>query len=281
VAAYRASGRSVSSPPVVEIIHPSSPSVIISRNDLTNGEYVVKFRITESSTNMDLEVGFGDAAEPEESWDDIVDTVYEAYVDGTFGDPTAINNSNKVIEVNKTYAIKIPEDRLYGTNELVITARNVAGNVGFAVVTLSYARTPVVEITDPVPSVSDDKQYIYLDMDYSAGMDDDEYLSIAPNKRIGFRVSDSITENVMLGFESEGLDLSGEGIEVYYMADGIQVSVDIMEPNPQGSYVLYIPMPLMANKNIREFKISAADMMGNEPGTTNFILLRRNLFPLD
>ncbi len=278
IAAYGVTRRNISRPPVVEITSPSDPSVTISRNDLTNGDYVVKFRIGESSTNVDLEVSFGGEAEPAGNWDDIV---YEAYVNGTFGDPIAINNTHKVIEINKTYAIRIPEGILAGSNELVIMARNEAGNVGFDSVTISFASPPVVAITDPVPSVNGDKQYIYLNIDFSADINDNEYLANAPKKRIRFTVSDAVTENVYLGFESEGLDLAGEGIEVYYISGSGQVPVDISVPNPQGSYELRIPMLLMANRNLREFIISASDTLGNSPGSTTFILLRRGMFPLD
>lgn len=284
IAAYKASKRVTSKPPVIEIIDPEAvpdelgrPSITVTPDDLTGNDLIVTFEISESSSNMDLEILL-DGEEPDGVWDD---RIYES-VGGVLGPEIAIDNEDKVVE-KKTYAVKIPADRIEGTHTLTLRARNEQGNTGTAEVIITYIRPPVVEIEDPKPDSNDTSQYIYVDIDYTGLSSDGEYMDAAEEMRIVFSVSEAMSE-VLLKVSSEGTDLSAAEYSIFAYDGTVETGpLDLTLAYPgetEELYVLYLPMSLMTDRNSREFTITATDEY-NVSGAASFTLLRRSLFPLD
>jgi hypothetical protein len=284
VAAYKAAGRAFS--PVITIINPepeigaeSGQFINIKPGDLIDNNFILTFKIAESSSNMDLNFELDDS-EPSGSWDD---TIYEVnQTDGSLGLAKLINNTNKVVE-NRIYAVKIPASAIIGSHKLSIGAVNAQGKSSTVTVTLNFAQEPIITIMDPSPIVSETTGYIYADVDYYALDAGESYLE-DQTLRVEFKVE--VTQDLMkfkLGATSEGTNLingTGEELSIYALADDMGTKITPGQLIPEGEYVMYIPVTLMKEHNSRELLITATDQ-NNVVGDTSITLLRRNLFPLD
>ena len=280
--------RTVTVPPIVEIKRPTSDSVIVTSTDLDGGDnYVVTFELTESLTDMEVEIEFGTILEPSGSWDD---TIYEYSVDGSLG-PAQQISLGKVFESGKTYAILVPKDVLnVNPQVLKITATNVSANTGTDSISIAFSQPPIVVIIDPVPGPSASVQYINVDIDYSTVAVDEDYLDSEPPLRVEFEVTNAMTPTVKLSFYSDSdslMDGGDDDVMVYRMANGVQetnpisAGVEVLNDSTT-TYALYIPAEFIKDRNIRNLKITAYD--NNSPttsGDVTVVILRRSLFPLD
>lgn len=282
ITAYKSSGRTISTPPVITYTDPEPDEaniITVNQSYIEGTDFVVKFKISGSSTPMDLLITL-DGANPAEAWNE---TVYQ--VDGgVVGAPIAINNTNKVIVNSKTYALKIPLAAIAGEHTLSIRATNAQGNVTNAPVTIRYIQNPVVTIEDPLPLVNASVGYMYVDIDYNALDTSENYLDTAESLRVVFKVDKSVT-NVSLMVISEGevlTDETGQKVVIYPATDdlGTPQNVSSAPGDPEVLYVMYIPTALMKNRNSRELTIRATDAYGYY-GEASITLLRRSLFPLD
>lgn len=285
IAAYKASDRVVSRPPRIDIIDPvpvpdpeeeDRPTIIVSPEDIVEGNLVVTFELSRSSSAMDLRVKLDDVEEPEGDWDDIIyPSVY-----GVLGDPILINNSNKVLS-NNTYGLLIPTDILMGTHKLTLQALNEDGNTVTENVWIKFINPPVVTVIKPIAEENSKSKYIYVDIDYNDLVDDGHNMNQAAWLDIIFKVEAAITD-VYLRLESGDELLPTDSYEIYEY-DGVITSgpLDLGNTHSGNSeYALRLPMSFMTNRNIREFKIIAEDLNG-QAGSDTFTLLRRSLFPLD
>lgn len=290
IAAYTSSNRVVSSNPVITVIKPepviaadSTKSITLLPENFDGDNLNLEFKITESSSNMDLSILLDDI-DPSGTWND---TIYKVSADGSLGSAISIKNMNKVVE-NTTYAVKIPKTELTGKNILKINAANVEGKSTFTEVMLINQNKPVITIVKPVPELdSNMAQYIYIDIDDRADTTTEENLDKTSDIRIFFQVEKAST-NVKLGVSSEGSSLisgSANDVRIYKVTDAVEEDLPV-NPNqtvptgPDYLYCLHIPMSLMKNKNSRGIMITARDNYGVS-GETSVTLLRRSLFPLE
>ncbi|NLJ97635.1 MAG: DUF5057 domain-containing protein [Clostridiales bacterium] len=260
--------------PVVDIIIPTdNPHYVTAEELRDDGHYVLVFELSESSSNMSIDIKFG-ADGQTYPW---MDTVYEYYY-GTLGSPIDIGN-DKVFEPDKTYAILVSKDDLRETPQLLsITATNLMGHSGTDSVSLAFNQLPVLEIIDP------SSKFAYVDVDYT-GLADDQDMVQADAIEVKFRVS-QISSNYTLSLKSGDTILNygeGEDYTLYTYVGGVKGSEPIT-PTYQNSsdmdFILYINMSTMKNINSRDFTITATDTSTKE-GSDSLTLLRRSLFPLD
>jgi hypothetical protein len=286
IAAFRASNREVSKPPIINIIYPAPipdpdeanrPTIFIEPDDLVDNNLIITFEITGSSSAMDLSVLFDDVVEPDGSWDD---NIYLEEL-GVIGDsPIPINNTSKVVE-NKNYAIKLPSSILLGTHKLTFKGVNAHGNSATTNVWIKYTNPPVVEIIEPISESNTISKYIYIDIDYSDIIDDEGYMNQAGWMEIIFSITESLTD-VHLKLESGGLSVPTDEYNIcIYDGTSNRDALDLsLAHSGNQEYVLQLKMSSMSNLNVREFRIIAEDMYVQE-GSDSFTLLRRSLFPLD
>jgi|LSQX01.1.fsa_nt_gb hypothetical protein len=287
IAAFRASTRVVSRPPIINVIDPTPlpdpdegnrPTITVTTDNFDENNLILTFEIKESSSPMDLSILLDDIAEPSGDWDD---TIYPSVL-GVLGEPITINNTDKVV-MNGTYAIKIPSDILIGTHKLTFKAFNANGNTASTDVWIKYTQLPVVTIKEPISESSSTMKYIYLDIDYNDLLDDEEYMDQAGYMEIIFSVNEALSD-VSLRLESMGADIPIEDYRICAYdgtANRDPLDLSLYHPgDPETEYLLQLKMSLMINRNIREFKIIAKDTYGQE-GSDSFTLLRRSLFPLD
>lgn len=284
IAAYEASDREVSHPPMIEIIDPEpdmtdgKPSKVITSDMISeHGNLDLYFKITQSTSIMDLDILFEGETGLTGNWNQTVDQVDAArnIIDTLIIDHADANQIDKAD--NGVFVVRIPKDQLIGSNTLTIAATNAEGNKVQTKVELKWINPPVVEITNPVPAVNRTASYIYVDIDYSA---DEEVLHNAPQMKVYFDVT--AAGSFRLQITSHTSLLTMDDLSLYKVKeDG---SEDRQEPDfeglTEGSYVIHIPLSHMINRNSREFVIEAIDPL-NYSGSASFVLLRRNLFPLD
>lgn len=286
IAAYRASTRVVSRPPRINIVNPvpvpdpdeeSRPTIVITPDDIVDDSVFVTFEITRSSTAMDLSVLFDDESEPDGIWDDRIYPVELGVISDT---PISINNTSKVVD-NGTYAIKIPFDILLGSHKLTLRAVNTNGNSAALDVWLKSTKPPRVTIKEPKADTNAIAKYIYLDIDYSDILNDEEYMDGAGFTEIVFSVSEALTD-VYLRLESGGSPLATDDYFICeYDGSATRTPLDLsLVHSGDRDYVLQLKKSSMANVNVRELTIVAEDLYGQE-GSDSFMLLRRSLFPLD
>ena len=301
IAAFKASNRVVSTPPIITIKDPDpvidpvdfSQTITITPADIVGTDLIVTFMITDSSSDMDLEILFDGNNDPDGDWND---TIYEV-ASGVLGDEVIISGTDKNIP-NGTYAVIIPVDQLSAVPEapltdshlLKIIAVNQENNSVPCEVYIKIEQMPIVTIVDPVPLGSETPQIIYADIDMSTVGTDMELLIAAGTKDIKFEVDMEIadSESVVLELEvtSGGTtltDVDPQQVTICKIIDGVvgpPLNITELSTISIGDYVLKIPMTLMADRNNREFTISATDTFGNS-GSAAFNLLRRSLFPLD
>lgn len=282
IAAYQASGRQVSTPPVITYEHPditmgpdSIKQLQVTEDDIVGTELILKFKITGSSSKMSMAITF-DAEDPSADWNE---TIYP--VSGpNLGVAIDISGTDKLVE-NKIYALKIPVSEISGSHLLNIKAINGEGKEGEATLRLIYQQNPVVTIVNPVPLTNSRTSYLYVDIDYNALDTDESYLESANDLRVEFEIKEALT-NVILQVESESINLTdgtGTEVRVYHESDDLGTPA-VLTSLPIGKYIMYIPVELMKNHSSREFVITATDLYGNR-GEAMVILLRRSLFSLD
>lgn len=282
IAAYQASGRQVSAPPVIAYVHPditlgadSIEQLLVTESDIVGTEMILKFRISGSSSKMSLAITL-DAANPTDNWNE---TIYS--VSGPdLGEAIDISGTDKLVE-NKIYALKIPVNEIRGSHLLNIKAINGEGKEGEATLRLIYQQNPVVTIEKPVPIANSKTSYLYVDIDFNALDAGESYLDSASDFRVEFEIKDALT-NVKLQVESEGeilTDGTGTEVRVYPASDDLGTPVELTSL-PVGRYVMYIPVTLMKNHSSRELVITATDLYVNR-GEAKVVLVRRSLFPLD
>lgn len=280
--AYQASHRTVSVPPVIEIIEPE-PVIADGKQTITvtpdmfteQGKLDLYFNLSQSSSLMDLDLLFTGDTALTGIWNRTIDQVDGArnIIDTLLIDHTDEDLIDKAD--NGSYVIRIPKEQLMGTNSLTIVAENDDGNKVESTVVLKFIEPPVVMITDPIPAMNNTANYIYVDIDYSA---DEEALESADHMRVEF---DATAVGVFrLEISSQSTLLTTGDISIYRVnMDGTETEQDLTNVT-DGTYALYLPMSLMKNLNSREFTIKATDGRGLN-GSASFVLLRRNLFPLD
>lgn len=273
--------RVISNPPEIEIVDPipqpqpdNSSKITIQPDDLVGTDFILKFRINKSSSNMDLDIIYNDRSEPDGiTWDNYVYPVNGA---GSLGSAIAINNTNKVIQKDTDYAIKIPVSQLTGSeNKLTIYAKNLEGNSDIEVVYLEFVQPPVVTILDPIPPAGVTMQYIYVDLEYSPDISDEVTLAGEPPVRIEFKVESMLEYDMSYTSGSDNLMDGG--------ADDVSVRV-LTETAPGApviirTYELLVPAGFITNLNSRDLKITAT--ASGQTGEANMRILRRSLFPLD
>lgn len=287
IAAYQTTNRIVYAKPVITIINSklvieadSSQSIQIAPTDLTGTDFVLKFKIDESSSNMDLRILL-DSLDPTgtTNWNDKIYAVDNNGVVGTTA--ILISNTDKIVAYG-TYAVKIPKSSLITLPQphvLNLTATNIQGNVGTTEVKLTYAQRPLVTLVDPPEIPGATTQYIYVDTDFST-IDSTEGISATDKLRIVFTIANSLTTDV-LGLVSEGSSVITSDVKAFPVVAGVESTTAAnLNTMANGTYALYIPKSLIADKSSREIIISATDTYGNF-GTKSITLLRRSLFPLD
>lgn len=270
--------RAIIAAPVVEITTPVEDSVKIGSDDLIDSNFLVAFKLTESESNMSLDIQFGDGGLTY-PW---MNTVYE-YTYGTLGDPIDIG-SGKVFESGKTYAILVHKDSLSQTPQVLrITARNEMDISGTDAVSIAFDQPPLVTIKEPISESSSTMKYIYLDIDFNELLDEAGYMNQAGYIEIIFSVSEALSD-VLLRVESDGSELvAGDYNICAYDGTANRNPLDLSlyhQGDPETRYILQLKKSLMTNRNIREFEIIAKDIYEQE-GSDSFTLLRRSLFPLD
>jgi hypothetical protein len=287
IAARKATNRVVSTPPVITIKKPSlddgtavEKTITVTSEDITGTDFILHFEISESTSRMDLDIKLNDL-DPTGSWDDII---YKVDTYGNLGPAISINNLDKVVDKDITYAIKIPLDEMIGTNKLSFKARNMEGAAGTLEVNLIYDQLPEIVIDDPHPINNEtaDKDYIYVDIDFNSIDTSEDSMNEANQLRVVFTVGESNT-NVLLSVTSEGnplTDGSGDEVMIYPASDDMGTELNLTEAHPIGQYIMYIPMSLMKNHNSREITITATNLDG-KVGKKSVTLIRRSLFPLD
>ncbi len=282
IAAYKATTRIVSTPPVIEIIDPIPvgeegliKSIMVTTEDVFEGNFILTFKITDSSSPMDLTLLF-DGLDPSGNWDD---NIYEV-IAGELSTIINVKNTDKLVD-NKTYAIKIPITAIQEPHLLSIKASNEESSVTTESVTLEYNQTPQVTIIDPIPMINASKSYLYADIDFNALDTDEDYLNNAEELRVTFKVEKAIpnfTLTIMAG--SENLtDGTGYDVAIYSAAD-LGHSLSPLTSLPNGEYVMMIPAALMKNVSSRDITITATTQ-ATLSGQAAITLLRRSLFPLD
>jgi hypothetical protein len=276
--------RAVSTAPEIVITTPTpapqpdgTQKITITESNITGGDFILRFKMIKSSSNMDLGVMFNATTEPAGTWDDIV---YPSDVAGNLGAAIAINNTSKVLQKDVTYAIRIPVSLLVSTNKLTLKATNTEGNTDTEEVYLEYIQPPVVTIEKPEVSSNTQASYIYVDLDYSG----ESNLSSEAPLRVEFKVDKALT-NVTLSFHSGADSLTDGGaddVKVYKITGGVEATVALAPgtPTSNSNYALYIPANFIRNTNSRELKITATDTSGLI-GYRTVVILRRSLFPLD
>ncbi len=272
--------RVVSNPPEIEIRDPlpqlqpdNTMKITVQPDDLVGTDFILQFRINQSSSNMDLEINYNDMTEPDGiTWDNYVYPVNET---GNLGSAIAINHTSKVIQRDTLYAIKIPADQLTGLNKLTLIAKNLEGNSDTEVVYLEFVQPPLVTILDPIPPAGVTLQHIYVDLDYSPDAPNEDYLAGGTPVRIVFQV-ESIQEYT-LDYTSDGESLMDGGAD--------DVTVSMLTATPPGAsviirtYELLVPASFIQNRNSRDLTITAT--YGGLAGEVTVRILRRSLFPLD
>ena len=277
-AARKASeNRAIVVTPVVRITKPTDDPHDVTGSEIRDdGNYLVTFELSESLTNMSLDVKFG-TADTSYPW---MNTVYEYYVDGTLGYPIDISNG-KVFEPDKEYAILVHKDNLGETAQVLrIIATNDMGYSGTDSVSFAYNQLPEVEITDPL------SKFAYVDVDYTGLINDQDMVQTKPIE-IKFTVS-QVDSNYTIALKSGDRELvygETEDYTLYTYVGGVKGSEPITETYEKTrdmDFILYINMSTMYNSNSKDFNITAItrDTPAKE-GTDSFTLLRRNLFPLD
>jgi len=248
-------------------------------------EFILTFKVSESSTNMDLSI----------TWDGLISNDWNKKVfkvnesNEVSATPILIDNVEKKIAIG-TYAIKIPISDLSASNKLIITAENVTKNIDSTEVTLiGDIQKPVITVIDPKPIGTE--KYIYADIDYLKLDTDDDNLSTEEALRLEFDVTMASTNVLIdvktkdsLGILNSIVNGSFGNVLLYSISivDGkeTEIAAPLTGRVANGKYVLYLPMALMKEINSREITITAADTNHNV-GESTITLLRRNLFPLD
>ena len=267
IAAYQASKRMISSPPVIEIIDPEpvmgedmSQTITIRSEDISQEEFILLFKISESSSPMNVEIQM-DGENPPQNWNEFI---YEVDGLGDFGDAIEIGRMDKNID-NGLYAIKIPISNLSNSNLLSIRATNRQDQRAICNVTLLLTQNPVLKIIDPEPSDELEIQYIYVDIDFNAMDANDlaeEYLMRAKDVKVIFELSEALTP-VLFELSSEGRDIRNE-IRVHPIIDNVEEELPLnwSQPRENGFYALYIPVSFLKGYGSRELTLKAVDQYG-------------------
>lgn len=273
-AARKASeSRDVVVAPVVKITNPIDDPYDIPGSDIReDGTYLVSFELSESLTNMSLDIGFGTEG-TSYPW---MNRVYE-YFYGSLG-PAIDISSGRVFESGKEYALLIDKDDLSEIAQLLrITATNDMGYSGTDSVSLSYSQIPEIEITDPSSG------FVYVDVDYT-GLADDQDMTRTDDIEIKFTVSYVNTGSYEIIIESGGEPLTfGEDGDYTLHTD----AGDLINPGTpivnteEMAFILSIKSSTMKNINIKDFTIIARDTSSAKEREAFVTLLRRSLFPLD
>lgn len=285
IAAHQAtSNRVVSAPPVIEILRPTptpiagKQTIQITSSDLTEGNLILFFKLSESTSNMDLNIKLNDSADTSSTWDDIV---YKSDVSFTVGASVSINNTSKVIE-NGIYALKIPATKLVGECKLTLKATNSSANDDIEEVYLRFVQPPTITILDPAPPAGATTQYIYADLDYISDAPSEDYLASEPPIKIQFKVEAPLNYN--LTYQSPGAigpeSLTDGGLDD--VTETILVDDDPAISGISRTYELLVPAYFIKDVNTRDLIITAADQINPAlKAEVTLRILRRSLFPLD
>ncbi len=272
--------RVVSSPPEIVITRPvpqpqgdGTQKIMIQESDMIGTDFILRFKVQKSSSNMDLTVTLNKAGDP------VITPVNYIYpvVAGNLGSGIAINNTDKVVQRDVEYALKLPMDQLAGTNKLTLTAENNVGNRDTEEVFLEFSQPPVLTLLKPEPVAHAAAQYIYADLDYSIDAEDEEYLSGEPPLSIEFMVEAYSAYSLSYTSGTDNLlDGGPDDVEEILLIPDDPANGPII----QETYQLNIPAYFIKDKNIREMKITVTDSFGLQDEIT-IIIARRSLFPLD
>jgi hypothetical protein len=289
ISAYHRCGRKVTIPPVIQIKYPNpvvmdgKQTIVIKPQDISDGNFNLIFEITESSSNMDLDILLKGLIPSGKK----IETIYEASPTNVISNvPISIAGSLKTIE-NGRYAVKIPITDLTASQVLTIWAKNKEEVFASTDVTLLYSQKPTVKVIAPeLFSNAKGEQFVYVDLDYQPEDEAETYLDTAQKLILKVEITNSSTEAFMdlLSMEDGVISSIVElyNIKVFPIVNEVRKDeIDIAtEKVSNGIYEIELPMSLMEGKSSRDLSISATDNY-NKKGSSTIILLKRNLFPYD